>query len=126
MKEKFFNKKVDYFWEYEYSFGEYFLKEIFKDKYRRKMSMAGSGIYNLLYIDNAIYDISFKETKSLMVADGKSAVRDVVKNDIVYLICEELGNNAIEYTVNSGKYITFKLGKYIAKLEIVKKMKEPA
>ena len=60
-----------------------------------------------------------------MVADGKSALRDSVKNDIVYLICEELGNNAIEYTVNSGKYITFKLGKYIAKLEIVKKMKEP-
>lgn len=126
MKEKLFNKKVDYFWEYEYSFGEYFLKEIFKDKYKRKMSMTGSGIYNLLYIDNAIYDISFKETKSLMVADGKSAVRDVVKNDIIYLICEELGNNNIEYTVNSGKYITFKLGKYIAKLEIVKKMKEPA
>ena len=39
MKEKFFNKKVDYFWEFEYPFGEVFLKEIFQDSYKRKYSM---------------------------------------------------------------------------------------
>ena len=121
----FFNKKVEYFWEYNYPFGTIFLKNIFGDKYKRYYSKGGEGIFNLIFIDNNIYDISFKKATKMLVTDGKKAARDDIKNDIIYLICEELGNNNIEYSVNGGKYITFKIGDYIAKIEVVKKLKMP-
>ena len=126
MKEKFFNKKVDYFWEFEYPFGEVFLKEIFQDSYKRKYSMVGEGIFNLVFLEDKIYDISFKKTNSFMLNDGKSALRDKGKDYIVQKIVEALEKENVKYTVNSGKYITFEIqNNYIAKVEIVKKTKMP-
>lgn len=126
MKEKFFNKKVDYFWEFEYPFGEVFLKEIFKEQYKRKYSMVGDGIFNLIFLEDKIYDLSFKKTNNFMLNDGKLALRDKRKDEIVKRIVDKLEENNIEYTVNSGKYITFRIqDNYIAKVEIVKKTKMP-
>ena len=112
--------KKEYFWEYGYQFGE-FLKKIFQDKYKRKYSLEGNGIYNLLYIDNKIYEIKFTETKSLLANDNKKFT-DKNKLFIVEEITKNLKNN---FTVNGGKFITFELDGYIAKVEIIKKMAEP-
>ena len=125
MKEVFFNRKVEYFWEYNYPFGETFLKEIFPIEYKRKYSLLGEGIFNLIYMNNKVYEAKFTEAKKMAVADGKLAARDDTKNVIVSKICDKLKEYNIEYTINSGKYITFKLGSYIAKIEVIKKMKEP-
>ena len=112
--------KKEYFWEYGYQFGG-FLKKIFQDKYKRKYSLEGNGIYNLLYIDNKIYEIKFTETKKLLENDNKKFT-DKNKLFIVEEITKNLKNN---FTVNSGKFITFELDGYIAKVEIIKKMAEP-
>ena len=112
--------KKEYFWEYGYQFGE-FLKKIFQDKYKRKYSLEGNGIYNLLYIDNKIYEIKFTETKKLLENDNKKFT-DKNKLFIVEEITKNLKNN---FTVNGGKFITFELDSYIAKVEIIKKMAEP-
>lgn len=126
MKEKFFNKKVDHFEDFEYPFAEVFLKEIFQDNYKRKYSMIGDGIFNLVFLEDKIYDISFKKTNSFMLNDGKSALRDKGKDYIVQKIVEALEKENVKYTVNSGKYITFEIqNNYIAKVEIVKKTKMP-
>lgn len=126
MYDKFFNKPAENFWEFEYPFGEVFLKEIFQDNYKRKYSMVGDGIFNLVFLEGTIYDISFKKTNSFMPNDGKTALRDSKKDIIVKEIIQALDKNNIKYTVNSGKYITFGIqNKYIAKVEIVKKMKMP-
>ena len=126
MKEKFFNKKVDYFWEYEYPFGEFFLKEIFHNQYKRKYSLEGSGIFDLILVDNKIYDISLKQATQMIPSDGKKAFRDDTKNEIIQTICEELAENNIEHSVFGGKFVYFKIGDYIAKMEIVKKAAMPA
>ena len=112
--------KKEYFWEYGYQFGE-FLKKIFQDKYERKFSLEGNGIYNLLYIDNKIYEIKFTETKKLLENDNKKFT-DKNKLFIVEEITKNLKNT---FTVNGGKFITFELDGYIAKVEIIKKMAEP-
>ena len=112
--------RKEYFWEYGYQFGE-FLKKIFQDKYKRKYSLEGNGIYNLLYIDNKIYEIKFTETKSLLTNDNKKFT-DKNKLFIVEEITKNLKNN---FTINGGKFITFELDGYIAKVEIIKKMAEP-
>ena len=39
MKEEFFNKKIDYFFELEYPFINVFLKNIYGDKVRRRYSL---------------------------------------------------------------------------------------
>lgn len=120
--ERFFNKKVDYFWEYEYPFAEYFLKEIFPvNTFKRKCLLKDSGIVNLVYWNNKIYEIKFTQAKSIVENDN-SITTDKDKNEIVNIIRYNL---PVEYTINKGKFITFKLGNYIAKIEIIKKMREP-
>lgn len=110
---------VDYFWEYEYKFGE-FLKKIFPNTYKRKFSMTGNGIYNLIIIQDKIYEVKFSQTTKL-IEDNGVLTKDKIKNKIIENITNNLKNN---YTVNNGK-ITFKLGKFIAKIEIIKKLKMP-
>lgn len=124
MLEKMLNKKVDYFWEFEYTFGE-FIKELYNDKYKRKYSLGGNGIYNLLYLSNKIYELKFTQAKTMLINDNKRTT-DNNKNDIIETLITAFDNKNIEYTVNSGKYITFKIqNNYIAKIEIIKKLKEP-
>ncbi len=120
MFEKFLNKKVDYFWEYKYPFGVYFIKELFTNEYKRKYSLEGNGIYDLLYTDKGIYELKFSKTLKMLVEDNE-LTRDVKKNEILKIIKQNLPDS----TSSKGKYITFKLGDFIGKIEIIKKIKEP-
>ena len=125
MHREFFTK-YEYFWEYEYPFGNDFLKNIFKDNYMRKYSLVGDGIFNLILFNDKIYDVSIKKGNSMLLNDGKKAFRDTDKDIIVEEITKALKNKNIEYTVNSGKFITFKYNNFIFKVEIVKKAAIPA
>lgn len=125
MHREFFTK-YEYFWEYEYPFGNDFLRNIFKDNYMRKYSLVGDGIFNLILFNDKIYDISIKKGNSMLLNDGKKAFRDTDKDIIVEEITKALKNKNIEYTVNSGKFITFKYNNFIFKIEIVKKAAIPA
>ena len=69
---------VDYFWEYEYKFGE-FLKKIFPNTYKRKFSMTGNGIYNLIIIQDKIYEVKFSQTTKL-IEDNGVLTKDKIKN----------------------------------------------
>ena len=51
---------IEYFWEYDYKFGE-FLKKYFPNTYQRKYSMTGNGIYNLITVNDKVYEIKFTE-----------------------------------------------------------------
>lgn len=115
--------KLEYFWETEYKFGE-FLKEIFgKDVYKRKYSLEGNGIYNLLYINGKIYDVVYKQCKSKLQNDSHRFTDD--KEFIINTIIENLKCKKEDIVVNGGKFITFPVHEWIAKVEIVKKLKEP-
>ena len=114
---------LEYFWETEYKFGE-FLKKIFgADIYRRKYSLVGNGIYNLLYINGKIYDVIYKECKSKLQNDNHKFTDD--KEYIITTIKDNLQCNKDEIVINGGKFITFPVDKWTAKVEIVKKLKEP-
>lgn len=108
-----------YFWEYQYPFGE-FLNKIFPNTYKRKYSMTGNGIYNLVLVQDKIYEVKMSEVKNLLV-DNNLLTTDKLKNKIINNICDNLKSN---YTVNNGK-ITFKLGNFIAKVEVINKLKMP-
>ena len=110
---------IEYFWEYEYKFGQ-FLKKYFPNTYQRKYSLTGNGIYNLIKVNGKIYEVKFSKT-TLMLEDNNLLTTDQLKNKIITNIVNNLKN---EYTINNGK-VTFKLGQFIAKVEIIKKMKEP-
>jgi hypothetical protein len=121
-----FYDSYEYFWEYEYPFGEDFLKTIFDNNYQRKYSLIGDGIYNIVIIDDKIYSIDLKKATTLLTNDGKKAFRDAVKDQVVEQIAEKLKQDNIEYTVNSGKFISFKYNNFIFKIEVVKKAAMPA
>ena len=111
---------------YDYAFGTNFLVSIFgADKYKRKYSMQGDGIYNLLLIDDKIYDLKLKEVKSMLVEDYKKAYRDTTKDYIVENIKKALTDRGIENASNSGKLISFKNNNIIFSVEITKKVSMP-
>jgi hypothetical protein len=112
--------------DYDYAFGHDFLKPIFgEDRYMRKYSMSGDGIYNLLLIDDKIYDLKLKEVKSMLVDDHKKAYRDTTKDYIVDEIRKALVDRGINMTSNSGKLISFKNNNKIFSVEITKKTSMP-
>lgn len=112
--------QFQYFWESDYKFGK-FLQKIFQDKYRRKYSLVGNGIYNLVTIDNKIYEIKYTESKKGMIPSDNHAI-DIQKK---YIIDEIVNNLKCESNISGGKFITFPIGKWVAKVEIIKKLKEP-
>lgn len=112
--------------EYDYAFGTDFLTSIFgADRYKRKYSLHGDGIYNLLLIDDKIYDLKLKEAKSMLVDDHKKAYRDTTKDYIVDEIRKAFSDRGIEMTSNSGKLISFKNNNIIFNVEITKKVSMP-
>ena len=117
---KLYKKDADYFWEYEYPFGE-FLKEIFPNNYKRKYSFEGNGIFDLLYIDNKIYELKFTQTTRMLNTDNKK-ITDKNKEFIMNTIIENLDT---EVAAAGGKFLSFAVDKWIAKVEIIKKLKEP-
>lgn len=123
-KFKFFEKN-DCLTEYEWAFDSDFLQGLFQENYKHKYSLTGNGIYNLVLIDNKIYEIDLKTTTKLLADDGKKAFRDATKDAIVEKIVNKLKENNINCTVNSGKFITFKHFDYIFKIEVVKKTSMP-
>lgn len=125
MASKFYEKK-QYFWEYEWPFSEFLRESLPEGSYRHKFSMVGNGIYNLVTLDDKLYDISLKSATKLLPNDGKKAFRDTTKDKLIDLLKDKLSQLGINCTVNSGKFITFELFGFIAKLEIVKKTTEPA
>jgi len=125
--EDFFKKDFDNFDSYEYHFVDKVLKDIFgKRQMIKRYSLAGEGIFNLLYIDNYIYEFKFKEIKSLPVSDGKKAFRDAKKDEVIDMISQVLSEKNIDFAITQGKFISFKDRKYLVQIEIVKKLKEPA
>lgn len=124
-KFKFFEKN-DCLTEYEWAFDSDFLQNLFQDNYKHKYSLSGNGIYNLVFMDNKIYDIELKKATSLLADDGKKAFRDATKDVIVEMIVNKLKENNVDCTVNSGKFISFKHYDYIFKIEVTKKAGIPA
>lgn len=123
MKEKFLNKKVDYFWEYDYSFMNDFLKNIFGEKARRKYSLSGNGIYNLIDgEDGRTYELKLTKARA-MVNENSSLSRNSYQNEIMKKLIENI--NTDNYSVSKNKILTFKLNNDIMKIEIVRKLKEP-
>lgn len=111
--------KIDYFWETEYKFGE-FLKSIF-DTYKRKYSLAGNGIFNLVTVNNQLYEIKYTQAKSKLTSDNHAI--DTNKKIIIDTITSNLKTK--DFTISGGKFITFPVNSWIAKVEIIKKLKMP-
>lgn len=127
MKEKFFNREFEYFYEIEYPFVIEVLQKIYGEtKALRRFSLAGEGQFILVYIDEKIYEFKLKEIKKMLQDDGKTALRDATKDKVIDMFTSALAENNIKFTKNSGKYISFPLDKFVIQVEVIKKVKEPA
>lgn len=123
----FLKKEYDNFDSYEYHFVNEFLKDIFGERQMiRRYSLGAEGIFNLLYIDNCIYEFRLKEIKTLPISDKKKAFRDAKKDEIIDTITKALTENNFEFAVTNGKFISFKDRTYLIQIEIIKKIKEPS
>ena len=111
--------KYENFWETEYPFGQ-FLKKIFPT-YQRKYSLEGNGIFNLITLNKKLYEIKYTETKTMGKEDNHKI--DADKAEILNTIAKEL--KVDNYVIYGGKFITFPIDKWIAKVEVIKKLKMP-
>ena len=121
MDNSFLNKKIEYFWEYDYDFGTRFLKSLFENQYKRWYTSDGAGILNLVYgKDGNIYELKLTETKKLIPNDNLLS-RNKYQCEMADIIAQNLPNS----TISKKKFITFPLGKTFGKIEITKKLKHP-
>ena len=111
-------KRLEYFWETEKYFRE-LLANIFKiNNYKTKFSLTGNGIYNLIWVNNKIYEIKYTKTTTMGKNDNHN-----IDADKKYIIDNLQTSN---YAIFGGKYITFPVtDQWIAKIEIIKKLKIP-
>ena len=112
-------KRYENFWETEYPFRK-FLQSIFPT-YKTKYSLTGDGIFNLVIIDNKMYEIKY--TKAIAMGSNDTHKIDNDKKYIIDNIINNLKTNNI--AIFGGKYITFPIGQWVAKVEIIKKKAEP-
>ena len=112
-------KKYEYFWETEYPFQK-MLEKIFPT-YKTKYSLTGNGIFNLVFINDKIYEIKYTKARTMGLMDNHKTDED--KAFIINNIVNNLKTQ--NYAVFGGKYITFPVGEWIAKVEIIKKLKMP-
>ena len=110
---------VEYFWETEYKFGE-FLRKIFGESYRRKYSLEGNGIFNLLDINGKIYEVKYTSAKAHVKPDNHKFT-----DDKEFIINKIALNLKCDTYISGGKFISFPVGSWIGKVEIIKKLKEP-
>ena len=110
---------VEYFWEYDYKFGQ-FLKKFFPNTYQRKYSLTGNGIYNLIRVNGKIYDVQLSNPSKLLEDNGQMTT-DELKNKIINNIVKNMRNKC---NINKGE-IYFKLDQFNAKIKVVRKMTEP-
>lgn len=122
--KRFFDD-YEYAWEYNFPFGEDFLKSIFGDNYKMIYSKEGDGIHNIILMDGKIYSAALKTTTSLPPHDGKRAFRDETKDKIIDAIVQKLKDNNIIYSTTGGKTINFYYNKIYFKIEVVKKKEMP-
>ena len=111
---------MEYGWEAVRTFERELIK-LFPKTYKRKYSLQGNGIYNLILVQNKIYEIKVTQTKKTLV-DNNMMTSDSMKN----LIIKQLFKSPLlkQAQINNGK-ITFKLQDWILKIEVVKKIKMP-
>ena len=79
---------LEYFWETEYKFGE-FLKQIFGEQYKRKYSLEGNGIFNLILIKG----IDSKTSRESLRKGSKEKGLGGVKNKLTLKINDSTKNN---------------------------------
>lgn len=125
---------LEYFWETEYKFGE-FLKKVFGEQFKRKYSLQGNGIYNLLFIDDNIYEVEYKKatanvgeevydknTKNCYPDCGNARYGGPTKQDILYQIGKNL---KVDKVYAKSAEMSFPIANWTAKIKIVKKNSEP-
>ena len=112
---------LEYSWEAVRKF-EQKLIEWFPKTYKRKYSLTGNGIYNLIFIQDKVYEIKVTETKK-MLEDNNKLTTDKMKNKIIENIYNHFKEDS-DYTINNGK-ITLRISKWIIKIEVIKKLKIP-
>lgn len=111
--------KLDYFWETR-KFFEDMLRKVFPT-FKMKYSLTGDGIFDLVIIDNKIYEIKYTQAKEMGNTDNHKI--DADKKFIIDNIVNNLKTDNV--AVFGGKYITFPIAGWIAKVEIIKKLKMP-
>lgn len=112
---------LEYGWEAVRIF-EQQLNKWFPKTYKRKYSLTGNGIFNLILINDKIYEIKVTEARK-MLDDNNKLTTDKLKNKIIENIYTHFTDEA-KYTMNNGK-ITLQIERYIIKIEVIKKMKMP-
>ena len=79
-------------------------------------------VYDLILVQDKIYQVKLTHTTK-MLEDNGTLTTDKLKNKIIQNILNNF-KEGTKVSVNNGK-ITFELGQFIAKVEIIKKVKMP-
>ncbi len=116
-------RKYDYFWEIKWPISCFFAHVCFPNTYKHKFSMTGNGDYDLVIVNNRIFELKLVEQKQIeSLGEGNNKLtRDPLKNAIIKQICSKLNG---KYVLNDGK-IYIKAQKWFARIDVIEKRAMP-
>lgn len=114
---------IDYSWEVINKFSWKFLPKVFPNTFKRKFSLTGDGIFDLVLVQDKVYHIKTTEVK-ILPAPNDLMTRDNIKNKILTQIKNNFTDKAKAYFTDGQLY--FQANKWNFKVQIIKKDKIPS
>ena len=94
----------------------------FPNTYKRKYSLTGDGIYNLIILKDTLYEFKVVKNSKKNITSNDKLTSDAMKNKIIKHIYNQMGD--CSPVINDGKIYLYS-NETSFRVEVVKKLKMP-
>lgn len=94
----------------------------FPNTYKRKYSLTGDGIYNLVQLRDLIYEFKVVKNSKPVSSSNDKLTTDAIKNKIIRHICSQVEH--CNPQINDGK-VYLNSNDLSLRVEVIKKLKMP-
>ena len=117
--------EVQYFWECKLAFSKFLSINCFPNTYKRKYSLTGDGIYDLVILpkQNKIFEIKLTEVKKIPDEPNNQLTKNALKNKVIEQICNHIKRE--KWALHDGCIYMSYIGGWFGKVQVIEKRAMP-